>query len=187
MWRQKLLNRLARRSVVPSFLLLCAAAISLSAQGDSSNAGGNWRAFESEDEMTAVRKVRFELLSDKSLRSNRDEPDTKIELFCENGKFKASSFSPGVSLGPPNRPGFWGQPQMEVMVRVDNSHSNHGWNWNRDSLSMDKDTTRELLGAEIFKIEFLGPRGPIIAEFSPAGIDLPRLSQACHGIEPKKP
>ncbi len=184
---QRLRYRFAWRSVFASCLLLCAAAISLSAQGDSGNAGGNWRAFDSEDKMTAAKRVRFELLSDNSLRSYRDDADTKIELFCENGKFKASNFSPGVRLGPPNRPGFWGQPQMEVRVRVDNTHSDHGWNWNGNHLAMDKDTTRELVGAQIFKIEFLGPRGPVIAEFSPAGLDLTRLSQACRGISPKRP
>jgi len=178
--------RFSLRSVFTSCLLLSALTMALVAQGDGGNAGGNWRAFESEDAMTAARKVRFELLSDSSLRSNRDEPDTKIELFCENGKFKSSSFSPGVRLGRPNRPGFWGQPQMEVRVRVDNTHSDHGWNWNGDHLAMDKDTTRGLVGAQIFKIQFLGPRGPMIAEFSPAGIDLARLSEDCHGIEPKK-
>jgi hypothetical protein len=175
------------RSTCTSALFLSALVISLAAQGDGNYAGGNWRAFESEDTMTAARKVRFELLSDKSMRSNRDEPDTKIELFCENGKFKSSSFSPGVRLGPPNRPGFWGQPQMEVMVRADSRHGNRGWNWNGNSLAMDKESTRALVAAEIFKIQYLGPRGPVIAEFSPAGIDMDRLSQACHGIAPKKP
>jgi hypothetical protein len=178
--------RFSLRSIVTPCLFLIALTMALVAQGDGGNAGGNWRVFESEDTMTAERKVRFELLSDKSLRSNRDEPDTKIELFCENGKFKSSSFSPGVKMGPPNRPGFWGQPQMEVRVRVDNTHYDHGWNWNGDYLAMDKDTTRGLVGAEIFKIQFLGPRGPIIAEFSPSGIDLGKLSHACRGIEPKK-
>ena len=179
--------RFSLRSTFTSCLFLSAFAMSLVAQGDGSNAGGNWRAFESEDAMTAARRVRFELLSDRSLRSNRDEADTKIELFCENGKFKSSNFSPGVRLGAPNRPGFWGQAQMEVMVRADNRHSNRGWNWNGDYLAMDKESTRALVGAEIFKIQYLGPRGPIIAEFSPSGIDLDRLSHACHGIEPKKP
>jgi hypothetical protein len=51
---------------------------------------------------------------------------------------------------------------------------------------MDKDTTRELLGAQIFKIQFLGPKGPEIAEFSPAGIELSRVSHAC-SLSPKKP
>ena len=175
----------ALRSAFAACLLLSAGALSLSAQEDNS-AGGSWHAFDSEDTMTAAKKVRFELISDNSMHSNRDLPEGRIELFCENGKYKASTFTPGVKLGPPNRPGFWGQPQMEVMVRVDRSHSNHGWNWNGKSLSMDKGTTRELLGAEIFKIQYLGPRGPEIAEFSPSGIDLSRVSRAC-SISPKKP
>ena len=178
-------QRFVLRSVFAACLLLCAGALSLSAQGDN-NAGGNWRAFYSEDAMTAAKKVTFELISEDSMRSNRDVPESRIELFCENGKYKASTFTPGVRLAPPNRPGFWGQPQMEVMVRVDSSHSNHGWNWNGKSLSMDKGTTREMLGAEVFKIQFLGPRGPQIAEFSPSGIDLSQVSRAC-SISPKKP
>jgi len=172
--------------------LLYAAALPISAQndrrnaGDKSSAGGNWTAFESEDTMTLARSVSFELLSDNALHANRDIPESRIELFCENGKYKASRFTPGVRLAPPNRPGFWGQPQMEVLVRVDSAHSNHGWNWNGKFLSMDKGTTRELLGAQIFKIEFLGPKGPEIAEFSPAGIELGRVSHAC-SLSPKKP
>ena len=178
-------QRFALRSAFAVCLVLCAGVLSLSAQGDN-NAGGNWRSFDSEDAMTAAKKVRFELISDNSMRSNRDLPEARIELFCENGKYKASTFTPGVKLGPPNRPGFWGQPQMQVMVRVNTSHSNHGWNWNGKSLSMDKGTTREMLGAEVFKIQYLGPRGPEIAEFSPSGIDLSRVSRAC-SISPKKP
>src|SRR5260370_35924687 len=99
--------------------------------------------------MTAAKRVRFELLSDNSLRSNRDDADTKIELFCENGKFKASNFSPGVRLGPPNRPGFWGQPQMEVRVRVDNTHRDHGSNCNGNHLATAKGPTRELACAQM--------------------------------------
>jgi hypothetical protein len=42
---------------------------------------------------------------------------------------------------------------MEVMVRVDDAHSYHGWNWVRGRfLSMDKGTTRELIGAHVFKV-----------------------------------
>jgi hypothetical protein len=36
-----------------------------------------------------------------------------------------------------------------------------------------------LLGAHVFKIEIRGRRGPEIAEFSPAGLDLGRVKQAC--------
>ncbi len=185
------------RRVLTCCLLLSAAATSLCAQTDSdrdrdrdhgkasANAGGNWRAFDSEDKMTAARRVTFELLSDNAPAENRGY-QYKIELFCESGKFKGSEFTPGRTLGPPTHPGFWGQPKMEVRVRVDSSHNDRGWNWNGNFLAMDKGTTRELIGAQIFKIEFLGRRGPEIAEFSPAGLDLTRVSQAC-GLTPKKP
>jgi len=180
-------QRLSARSVSLSFLLLLTSAVTLSAQREGSPAGGNWREFDSEDKMTAARLVRFELLSDNSLHANRDDvPDTRVELFCENGKYKSGRFAPGGRLGPPTHPGFWGQPKMEVRVRVDSTHNDRGWNWNGHFLSMDKDTVRELIGAQIFKIEFLGPRGPIIAEFSPAGLDLNRMSEACR-LTPKKP
>lgn len=190
-----MLNHIRRQCFARAALACCllyAVALPMSAQndrrsaGDKSSAGGNWTAYESEDTMTLARSVSFELLSDNALHANRDVPESRIELFCENGKYKASRFTPGVRLAPPNRPGFWGQPQMEVLVRVDSAHSSHGWNWNGKFLSMDKDTTRELLGAQIFKIQFLGPKGPEIAEFSPAGIELNRVSHAC-SLSPKKP
>ena len=154
-------------------------------QDASVNAGGNWLEYDSEDRMTATRRVRFELVSDNTLRENRSV-QSRIEIFCEKGKFKYSEFTPGVSLGPPNRPGLWGQPQMEVMVRVDDTHHNHGWNWNGRVLSMDKGTTRELIGAHIFRIEFLGRGGPEIAKFSPGALDLSRVSHGCD-LTPKKP
>ena len=156
-----------------------------SGRGAGSNAGGNWKLFESEDRMTAARRVTFELLSDNSSREDR-YARSRIEIFCENGKYKGSEFSPAIRLAPPNRPGFWGQPQMEVMVRVDNHHDYHGWNWNGRFLAMDKNTTRELIGAHIFRVEFVGQNGPEIAEFSPSGLDLARVSNAC-GLSPKKP
>lgn len=148
--------------------------------------GGKWMEFHAEDKMTGAKKVRFELLANNYLSA---DPDYKprIELTCTNNKFTYADFNPGIRLGPPNRPGFWGQPQMEVMVRVDESHSYHGWNWVRDSfLSMDKGTTRELLGAQVFNVEIRGRRGPEIAEFSPAGLDLGHVKQACD-LAPKKP
>jgi len=154
-------------------------------QGDRSSAGGNWLEFDSEDSMTAVRKVRLELTSDNSLRENR-AVQSRIEIFCEKGKFKGSEFTPGIMLGPPTHPGFWGQPKMEVRVRIDNAHGNRGWNWNGRSLLMDKNTTRELLGAQIFRIEFLGRNGPEIAEFSPGGIYLDRFTRGCD-LTPKRP
>ena len=73
------------------------------------------------------------------------------------------------------------------MVRVNDTHHYHGWNWlDGRSLSMDKGTMRELMGAHILKVQIPGPRGPEIAEFSPAGLDLARVKQACD-LTPKKP
>jgi len=177
-------------------VLVCAAALSVSAQSgtfspnqgesDGVSAGGKWMEFHSEDKMTGAKKVRIELLSDNYLS---EDPDYKprIEFICTNGKYTEADFNPGIRLGPPNRPGFWGQPQMEVMVRVDDAHSHHGWNWVRGRfLSMDKGTTRELIGAHIFKVEIRGRNGPEIAEFSPAGLDLTRVKQSC-ALTPRKP
>ena len=189
-------NRFTQAKVFFSILVLvCAVALSVGAQSgafspyqdesDGVSAGGKWMEFHSEDKMTGARRVRFELLSDNYLK---EDPDYKprIELTCTNSKYTYADFNPGIRLGPPNRPGFWGQPQMEVMVRVDNSHSQHGWNWVRGRfLSMDKGTTRELIGAHVFKVEIRGRNGPEIAEFSPAGLDFARVKQACD-LTPRK-
>lgn len=173
------------RLLLLSTLFLCTAVAPVSAQRDRINPGGNWREFDSEDPMTAFRKVRFELISDNFLRENR-AVQSRIEIFCEQGKFKGSDFTPGISLGPPTHPGFWGQPKMEVRVRIDSSHGNRGWNWNGRSLAMDKNTTRELIGAQLFRIEFFGREGTEIAEFSPAGLDRSRISHGCD-LTPKRP
>ncbi|HKV92299.1 MAG TPA: hypothetical protein VJW20_07105 [Candidatus Angelobacter sp.] len=155
-------------------------------EGDGVNVGGKWYAFRSEDKMTAARKVRFELLADNYLSTSNDYKP-RIELVCTNRKYTYADFNPGIPLGPPNRPGFWGQPQIEVQVRVDDTHHYHGWNWVRDRfLSMDKGTTRELIGAHIFKVQIPGRRGPEIAEFSPAGLNLAQVRLACD-LTPKKP
>lgn len=177
-------------------VMVCAIVLLVSAQdtrmspyqgeGDGVNVGGKWYAFRSEDKMTAAKKVRFELLSDNYLSTSNDYKP-RIELVCTNRKYTYADFNPGIPLGPPNRPGFWGQPQIEVEVRVDDTHHYHGWNWVRDRfLSMDKGTTRELIGAHIFKVQIPGRRGPEIAEFSPAGLDLAQVRQACD-LTPKKP
>jgi hypothetical protein len=152
---------------------------------DGTSAGGKWMEFQSEDKMTGAKKVRFELLSDNYFR---EDPDFKprIELYCTDRKLSLADFNPGARLGPPNRPGFWGQPQMEVMVRIDDTHSDHGWNWVRGHfLSMDKGTTRGLIGAHVFKVELRTESGPQIAEFSPAGLNLEQVKQACD-LTPKK-
>jgi len=153
---------------------------------DGVSVGGKWVEFRSEEKMTGHRIFRFELQSDNYLSVSPDYKP-RIELVCTNRKYTYADFNPGIPLGPPNRPGFWGQPQIEVMVRVDDTHHYHGWNWVRGRfLSMDKGTTRELIGARIFKVQIPGRRGPEIAEFSPAGLDLARMHQDCD-LKPKKP
>ena len=153
---------------------------------DGVSAGGKWMEFQSEDKMTGAHKVRFELLSDNYLKED-PEYKPRVELFCSDGKLSLADFNPGTRLGPPNRPGFWGQPQMEVMVRIDDTHSYHGWNWVRGHfLSMDKGTTRGMIGAQVFKVEVRTRGGREIAEFSPAGLNLDRVRQACD-LTPKKP
>ena len=153
---------------------------------DGVSAGGKWVEFQSEDKMTGAKRVRFELMADNYFREDPNYPP-RVELFCEDGKLKLADFNPGVRLPPPNRPGFWGQPQLEVMVRIDDTHGNHGWNWVRGHfLSMDKGTTRGLIGAQVFKVELSTRSGRQIAEFSPAGLDLDRVRKACD-LTSKKP
>jgi hypothetical protein len=189
---------LATKAFFAGLTLFCAAALAAGAQSsggvmsqyqgenDGVSAGGKWFEFHSEEKMTGDKKVRFELQSDNYLSISPDYKP-RIEITCTNRKYSYADFNPGIPLGPPNRPGFWGQPQIEVMVRVDDTHHYHGWNWIRGRfLSMDKGTTRELIGAHIFKVQIPGPRGPEIAEFSPARLDLSRVKDAC-GLTPKKP
>jgi hypothetical protein len=148
------------------------------------SAGGSWMQYSAEDRMTAAKKVRFELSANNAPKS---DPSAKVILYCTNGKLTLADFHPGERLSRPNWPGFWGQPQMRVRVRVDDAHSDHSWNWiNGHFLAMDKGTTRELLGAHLFRIEFLTPGGPQIAEFSPAGLDMKTVKDACD-LTPKKP
>jgi hypothetical protein len=153
---------------------------------DGVSAGGKWMEFRSEDKMTGAKKVRFELLSNNFLK---EDPDYKprVELFCENGKYTHADFNPGSRLGHPDYPGFWGQPKMEVMVRLDGSHDHKGWNWVQDRfLSMDKGTVRGALEAQIFNVEVRTRSGYAIAEFSPAGINLDEVKHACD-LTPHKP
>jgi hypothetical protein len=153
---------------------------------DGVTAGGKWLEFDFIEKMTGAKKVRFELLSDNYFR---EDPDYKprVELFCVDGKLKLGDFNPGVRLPPPNRPGFWGQPQLQVMVRIDDTHYFKGWNWMRGHfLSMDKGTVRGLIGAQVFKVELPTRSGRQIAEFSPGGLNLDRVRQACD-LTPKTP
>lgn len=152
--------------------------------GNGSSAGGSWTQYSSEDRMTAAHRTRFELAANNAPQS---DDQARIILYCSDGKLELADFHPGSRLSRPNWPGFWGQPQMHVLVRVDDKHDSHNWNWIRGHfLAMDKGTTREMLGARLFRIEFQTPRGPEIAEFSPAGIDLNAVNKAC-GLKPKKP
>lgn len=156
-------------------------------EDDGVSAGGNWLEFSSTDKMTGGSRVRFQLQSDNSFR---EDPNYKprVTLICSNGKLKLADFNPGVRLPPPNRPGFWGQPQLGVEVRVDDVHYYKGWNWagGRNFLSMDKGTVRGLLDARVFNIALPTRSGRQIAEFSPAGLNLDRVRQACD-LTPKKP
>jgi len=176
-----------------SLLLLCGAAF---AQGgsmspyqdeqDGVSAGGKWTEFQSTDKMTGKKKVRFELLSNNYFRED-PEYQPRVELFCEDGKLKLADFNPGVRLAPPNRPGFWGQPQLEVEVRIDDFHTHHGWNWERGHfLSMDKGTTRGLMEAKVFNVALPTRSGRQIAEFTPAGLNVEQVRKVCD-IKPKKP
>jgi hypothetical protein len=183
-------RRLVKRGMVACVIMFCTLVVSAGAQddgaqGDSAkqlgiSAGGNWLEFDKSDPMTDAKRVRFEIEADNFLR-NSGYYKPKIEVFCkDNSEFSAAQFDPNVKIGPPNRPGFWGQPQLEVRVRADDKHSNHGWNWiNGHFLSMDKGSTRELVHAKMFKIEFTTLDGPEIANFSPTGLNLDRFRQAC--------
>jgi hypothetical protein len=174
-------------------ILLCCAAF---AQGgslspyqnerDGVSAGGKWTMFQGEDKMTGASRVRFELLAENYFR---EDPDYKprVELICEGGKFKYASFNPAVKV-PPNRPGFWGQPQLEAEIRIDEAHYFKGWNWEGRGryLSMDKGTVRGLLQAHVFNIAIRTRSGRQIAEFRPEGADPEEVRKACD-LTPKKP
>jgi hypothetical protein len=188
-------STMVARLLLASSIMICAAVSARAQTGtmtpyqderDGVSAGGKWLEFDSEDKMTGARKVRFLLVADNYFR---EDPDYKprVQLFCTDGKLTLADFNPGVRLGRPDYPGFWGQPKMEVLVRIDDYHTHHGWNWVRGHfLSMDKGTVRGLIGAQNFKLEVRTKSGPQIAEFSPSGLDLQRVRQAC-GLTPKRP
>jgi hypothetical protein len=155
-------------------------------ESDGENAGGNWLVFHAVDKMTGAKKDRFLLVANNYFR---EDPNYKprVQLFCSAGKLTLADFNPGVRLGGPDHPGFWGQPKMEVEVRIDDYHTHHGWNWVRGHfLSMDKGTVRGLIGAQVFNVEARTRSGQQIAEFSPAGLDLQLVRQSC-GLTAKKP
>jgi hypothetical protein len=187
-------SNLAGRAAILSFLIGTAALASAQSgrmspyQGESDgvSAGGQWLEFASTDKMTGAKKVRFELQSNNYFK---EDPDYKprVNLICNNGKLKLADFNPGVRLPPPNRPGFWGQPQLEVEVRADDVHYYKGWNWLRGHfLSMDKGTVRGMMSAQVFNIALPTGHGREIAEFSPGGLNVERVREACD-LTPKKP
>jgi hypothetical protein len=151
---------------------------------DGLSAGGKWMMFRSEDKMTGARRVRFELQSNNYFREDSDYKP-RVEMVCENGKYKIANFNPGVRIRP-NRPGFWGQPQLGVEVRVDDVHNYKGWNWRGRILEMDKGTARGMIGAQVFNIALPTPSGRQIAEFSPVGLNLDEVRTSCD-LTPKKP
>jgi hypothetical protein len=180
-------------AVIASFILTAASAFAQEStmspyqdEQDGVSAGGKWTEFRSEDKMTGAKKVRFELLANNYFRQ---DPDYKprVEVICTNGKYQNADFNMGGRLGRPDYPGFWGQPKMEVMVRIDGSHDHKGWNWVRGRfLSMDKGTVRGMIGAQIFNLEVRTRTGPQIAEFSSGGLNLDEVRHACD-LTPHKP
>ena len=153
---------------------------------DGVAAGGKWMQFDSEDKMSGAHRVRFELLAENYFKED-PEYKPRVELICENGKYKIADFNPGVRV-PPNRPGFWGQPQHEVEVRIDDFHTYHGWNWGGRGrfLAMDKGTVRGVMGAKVFNVALRTESGRQIAEFAPDGLNVDQVRKACD-LTPKKP
>lgn len=193
---QRLQNKKRYVLAAAAAFLLTVSALSAAAQQgamspyqgeqDGVSAGGNWMEFRSEDKMTGAKKVRFELLSNNYLK---EDPDYKprVELMCSDGKFEHANFNLGRRLGRPDYPGFWGQPKMEVMVRIDGFHDHKGWNWVAGRfLEMDKGTVRGALEAQVFNIEVKTRSGYSVAEFSPAGLNLDEVRHACD-LTPHKP
>ncbi len=151
-WFRKVVDSRAAVRVVAFTFFLGLAAFACAQNGamspnqdeaDGVSAGGKWLQFSSTDKMTGANKVRFQLLSDNYFKED-SEYKPRVNLICSNGKLKLADFNPGVRLPPPNRPGFWGQPQLSVEVRVDDVHYFKGWNWERGHfLSMDKGTAQD--------------------------------------------
>jgi hypothetical protein len=194
LFRETIGSSLAARAAVLLFVLGSAAMVIAQSgamspyQGeqDGVSAGGNWLEFSSTDKMTGAKRVRFQLQSNNYFKEDA-EFKPRVNLTCDNGKLKFADFNPGIRLPMPNRPGFWGQPQLEVQVRVDDTNYHKGWNWMRGRfLSMDKGTVRGMIGANIFNIALPTRSGRQIAEFSPSGLNLNRMKQACD-LTPKKP
>jgi hypothetical protein len=189
-------SRKTAGAVLAALVLMAVAAVSAVAQEgamspyqdeqDGVSAGGKWMQFQSEDKMTGAKKTRFVLVANNYFK---EDPDSKprVALVCNNGKLQYADFNPGERLGRPDYPGFWGQPKMEVMVRIDHYHDHKGWNWVRGHfLAMDKGTVRGMLAADTFNVEVRTKSGPQIAEFSPSGLNLDEVRKSCD-LTPHKP
>jgi hypothetical protein len=189
-------SRRTAGAVLAALVLMAVATVSAVAQEgamspyqdeqDGVSAGGKWMQFQSEDKMTGAKKTRFVLVANNYFK---EDPDSKprVALVCNNGKLQYADFNPGERLGRPDYPGFWGQPKMEVMVRIDRYHDHKGWNWVRGHfLAMDKGTVRGMLGADTFNVEVKTRSGPQIAEFSPSGLNLDEVRKSCD-LTPHKP
>ena len=185
----------AKAALAAIFLTAVAAVSAIAQEGamspypdeqDGVSAGGKWMEFQSVEKMTGAKKVRFQLLANNYFK---EDPDSKprVALVCKDGKLAYGDFHPGERLGRPDYPGFWGQPKMEVRVRIDGYHDHKGWNWVRGHfLAMDKGTIRGLIGAEVFNVEVRTRSGAQIAEFSPAGLNLEEVRKDCD-LTPHKP
>ncbi len=187
--RTAFLSLVAVFFVAGAAVLACAQTGAMSpyqGEADGVSAGGNWLEFHSTDKMTGAKRVRFQLQSNNYFKEDA-EYKPRVNLVCDNGKLKWADFNPGVRLAPPTRPGWWYQPQLRVEVRVDDTHYFKFWNWERGRfLSMDKGTVRGTIGAQVFNVELPTRSGRQIAEFSPAGLNLDRIKEACD-LTPKKP
>src|SRR5258708_3872810 len=188
-------SRYPLTAVFAIFLLMTLAALAVAQEGamspyqdekDGVSAGGKWMEIQSGEKMTGAKKVRFVLGANNYFK---EEPGFKPRggHVCYNGKYQYGDFYHDERLGHPDYPGFWGQPKMEVMVRIDGSHDHKGWNWVRGRfLAMDKGTVRGMIGAELFNVEVRTRSGPQIAEFSPAGLNLDEVRKSCD-LTPHKP
>lgn len=179
---------------VSAYLVVCAAGASFAAQTNDDSAGGNWHVFDwgspearIKDKRNEARRVGFGLEANKALHAGFEKP--RFVLLCQGGKWQKSFYDPvgAIDIPPERDLGFrivrW--LSMSQLVHVDGVHQERKWNWDGVVLIVDEGTTRELLGAQTFTIEFFGPRGPEVSEFSSAGLDTEQVSRGC-GLIPKK-
>ncbi len=120
---------------------------------DGVSAGGKWMKFQSEDKMTGAKKVRFELLSNNYFkRRSRLQAQSRTDLRrrqVQTGRLQSRR----PACLRPTVPASGASLSWKSEVRIDDVHDYHGWNWERGHfLSMDKGTTRGLIGAQVFNV-----------------------------------